>query len=134
MAWPTDPAQGWRGLSPHSFPYAHTPFAAPAAVSTETPLWALRELGDRFSDVVFTVRNHDAVNRAAMYVEQSESGSVNDEDREILYIAPLRERTFEFRDILRLMFGLTASGDPDAAYPTVNVSFQVLVRLRQPNR
>jgi hypothetical protein len=134
LAWPTDPSQSWRGLAAHTFPFVLLPFAAPVAVSTETPLLALQSWGDRYSDLVVTLRNHDAVNRAALYVEQSESGVVNDDDRETLYVPALKERTIEFRDALRLWWGLAGSGDPEAAFPSVQVSFQVLARIRSQRR
>jgi hypothetical protein len=107
-----------------------TPFAAPQAVSTETPLFALTQFGDKFSDIVFTLRNHDAVNKAALYIDRSASGIVSAEDRQIVYISPLHERSFELRDVMWLYWGLSASGDPDAAFPSVNVSWQVLARIR----
>lgn len=91
---------------------------------------ALTELGLLYSDIAVTLRNHHATERAALYVEQSESGTVSDEDRETVYVAPLKERTIEFRDVLRLMWGVTASGDPDTGFPTVSVSFQVVGRAR----
>lgn len=125
MAWLTSPVL--------DSPYVVLAFAAPQSVSTETPLLALAQYGDLHKDLAFTLRNHDVTNRAAMYIEQSESGVVNDEDRETLYIGPGKERTFEFRDILRLQWGLAAAGDPDAGFPTVQVSFQLLGRRRQPS-
>ena len=105
-------------------------FAAAVAVSTETPLLALVELGVEHSDLCFTLRNHDASNPAAFYIEQSESGVVADGDRETVYVEALKERTFEFRDVLRRMWGISAAGDPDNAFPSVNVSWQVVGRLR----
>ena len=125
MAWPTDAT-----ASDRRYPRIIRAFATPVAVDSETPLLALTGLGLLYKDLAFTLRNHDAVNRAAMYIEQSESGSVSDEEREIVYVAALKERTYEFRDVLRLNWGLTASGDLDAAFPSVNVSWQVTGRLR----
>lgn len=132
MAWPTDPSASWRGLTAGTFPFVLVPFTTPVAASTETPLLGLTSLGDRYQDLVLTVRNHSGVDRAAMYIEQSESGVVNDDDRETLYINPGKERTFEGRDVMRLFWGLTASGDPDTGFPAVTVSWQLLARLRQP--
>ena len=105
-------------------------FAAEVAVSTETPLLALVELGVEYSDLCFTLRNHSATSAAAFYIEQSESGVVADGDRETVYVEPLKERTFEFRDVLRRMWGVSAAGDPDNAFPSVDVSWQVVGRLR----
>lgn len=105
-------------------------FAAAVPVSTETPLRALEALGRFYSDIIVTIRNHDVTNKAALYVDQSESGLVTDADREIIYVDPLKERRVEYRDVLALMWGLSASGDPDTGYPAVTVSFQILGRAR----
>lgn len=49
---------------------------------------------------------------------------------EIIYVEPNKERRVEYRDVLALMWGLSASGDPDTGYPAVTVSFQILGRAR----
>lgn len=124
MSWPSAPT------GDHRYPYAWRDFdVAPVAVSTETPIMALVELGIIHSDVAVTLRNHGAAT-ASLYVEQSESGAVNDSDRERLDVPAGKERTFEFRDVMRRMFGVTASGDADGGFPATTVSVQVLVRKR----
>lgn len=125
MSWPD--GTRWDGLSPRVI----YPFATAVTVSTETPLLALTEFGELYADLVFTVRNHHATNTAQFYIEQSESGVVTDEDRESVTVGPLKERRYEFRDILALSWGLTASGAVDAGLPTVNVSWQVVGRRRR---
>lgn len=110
-------------------------FAAPGSVSTETPLLALTELGVRWGRVWFTLRNHDATNAANAIVDQSESGAVNTELRQQKLVPPLSEATFIFddklgREVARL-FSLSASGDPAAAFPAVNVSWQLRVEPRR---
>lgn len=117
-------------VSDQRVPRLITAFTAPVTVSTETPLQALAALGRFYSDVIVTLRNHDGANKAALYVDQSESGAVTDADREVIYVDPLKERRVEYRDVLALMWGLSASGDPDGAFPSVNVSFQLLGRAR----
>jgi hypothetical protein len=122
----------WPSFAPGepAYPYAWRDFdASPVAVSTETPIMALVELGLLHSDVVITLRNHGAVT-AALFVEQSESGVVNDSDRERIDVPAGKERTIEFRDVMRRMFGVTASGDPDGGFPATTVSVQVVVRKR----
>lgn len=130
MSWPVAAA----GRDKHGNPGVLTDFAAPGAVSTETPLLALTELGPRWAKVWFTVRNHDASNWAEAIVDRSESGSVNDELRQRKRVPPLGETTFIFddapgREIAR-MFALAAAGDPDAGNPSVLVSWQLRVQLR----
>lgn len=121
---------GWTTRNDSHYPRVVVPFADAAAVSTETPLLALTELGSQYADLVFTLRNHSASELAAFYIEQSESGVVTDDERETVYVAALKERTFEFRNILRLYWGISAAGDPDGGFPSVSVSFQVVGRLR----
>lgn len=131
MSWP--PAA--TGRDKHGIPAVLTDFAAAGAVSTETPLLALTELGPRWGKVWFTVRNHDATNAAEAIVDRSESGSVNDELRQRKLVPPLGEVTFTYDDSpgreLARMFALAASGDPAAAFPLVLVSWQLRVQLRQ---
>lgn len=120
----------WTTRNDSHYPRVIVPFTTPVSVSTETPLMSLTELGSEYADLVFTLRNHDATNLVAFYLEQSETGSVNDEEREAVYVAALKERTMEFRDILRLNWGIAAAGNPDGGFPSVLVSFQVVGRLR----
>lgn len=130
MSWPVAAA----GRDKHGNPGVLTDFAAATAVSTETPLQALTELGPRWAKVWFTVRNHDATNAAEAIVDRSESGSVNDELRQRKRVPPLGEVTFTFDDSpgreLARMFALSAAGDPDAGSPSVLVSWQLRVQLR----
>lgn len=107
-------------------------FGSPIVVSTETPIVALTEWGLFYSDLAFTLRNLDATKRAALYVDQSESGLVVDADREIVYVDPLQERRVEFRNVLSLKWGSSASGDPDAGFAAVSVLLQIvgLQRIR----
>jgi hypothetical protein len=122
---------GWSNNSSSSkYPRVIRDFATPTAVSTETPLLVLTEYGALYSCLAVTLRNHDASNRAALYIDQSESGTVNDEERETLYVGALRERTIEFRDILRLMWGVSAAGDPDTGFPSVSISWRLVGRCR----
>lgn len=125
MSWPDNTV-----ASDRRYPRIIRAFAAATSVGAETPLLALTELGMLYKDLAFTLRNHDAVNRAALYIDQSESGSVSSEDRSTVYVSALKERTLEFRDVLRLKWGVAASGDPDAGFTAVNVSWQVTGRLR----
>lgn len=125
MSWPDGTRHD--GLSPRVI----VAFSTPTTVSTETPLLALTQLGDVYHDLVFTVRNHHATNTAQFYVEQSESGVVNDEERESATVGPLKERRYEFRNILSLYWGLTASGSADDGYPSVDVSWQLTGRRRR---
>jgi hypothetical protein len=119
----------WTSRRGATEPFALYAFAAPTTVSTETPLLALEEMGVLYADLAFTLRNHGAV-PAAFIIEQSEGGVVNDEEREQVYVAAGKERTFEFRNILRRLWGVTAAGDPDGGFPSVDVSFQVIARTR----
>lgn len=112
-------------------PRVLTPFAAPQAVSTETPLMALTELGSTYGDLVFVVRNQSAGNQAAFYIDRSESGVVVDADRQTVYVPALSERRLELRDVLSLYWALSAAGDPDGGFPSVNVSWQLLARRRR---
>lgn len=124
MSWPS------QATGDNRYPYTWRAFdAAPVAVSTETPIMALVEVGVLHSDVAVTLRNHGAA-VASLFVEQSESGVVNDADRDRVDVPAGVERTVEFRDTLRRMFGVTASGDADGGYPATTVSVQVLVRKR----
>lgn len=125
MSWPD--GTRWDGLAPRVI----YPFASPTTVSTESPLLALTELGELYADLVFTLRNHHATNTAQFYVEQSESGVVTDEDRKTMTVGPLKERRYEFREILSLWWGLTASGAVDSGYPSVSVSWQLVGRRRR---
>lgn len=125
MAWVTNTTSGDRRV-----PRVIVAFGAPVSVDAETVLMALTELGVLYSDISVTLRNHDGANRAALYVEQSEGGTVADDEREVVYVPAGKERTIEFRDTMRRMFGVTASGDPDAGLTAVNVSWQVVGRAR----
>lgn len=121
---------GWTSRNDSHYPRVIIPFTTPGSVSTETPILSLVELGSEYADLVFTLRNHDAANLAAFYLEQSESGVVTDAERETVYVTALKERSFEFRNVLRLYWGIAAAGDPDGGFPTVLVSYQVVGRLR----
>ena len=105
-------------------------FAAPQAVSTVTPLYALNDLGNAYRDLIFTVRNHDAALNAAMYVDTSASGVVVDGQPSQVIISPSQEWSIIFRDVLSLYFALSASGDPGGGFAGVNVSFQIAGRYR----
>jgi len=120
----------WTSRRDGNYPRLILDFADAVQVSTESPIMALTEFGSQYRDLAFTLRNHDATNPAAFYLEQSESGVVTDDERDTVYVAPLKERTMEFRDILRLYWGVSAAGDPDNAFPAVNVSFRVVGRIR----
>lgn len=126
MSWPPEPQNDPRK------PRILVAFTGGAGVlvSTETPLLALTEWGVFYSDLVFTLRNLDDTNIAALYVDQSESGVVVDSDRDIVYVPPLKERRVEFRDLLALKWSAAASGDPDSAFPPVHVDLQVVGRAR----
>jgi hypothetical protein len=119
----------WLGTS-DIVPRVIIPFAAPAAVSTVTPLMALTSLGNIYGDLFFTVRNHDLVLRCAMYVDTSQSGVAADGQPSQVIIQPDTEWTIPFRDVLSLYFALSASGDPEGGFASVNVSFQVAGRNR----
>lgn len=106
-------------------------FAAPVSVSTVTPLQALVELGNAYSDLMFTVRNHSVTDRCAMYIDTSMSGVVVDGQPTNIIIEAAEEWTVTYRDVLALYFALSASGDPDAGYSAVDVSFQIAGRRRQ---
>lgn len=125
MGWPSS-----NPPSPIGAPRLLVPFATPTTVSTVTPLMALRTFGDRYVGLAICLRNYDAVNKAALYVDRSESGVAVEDDRQVLYVSPLKERVIEFRDIVRLWWGLSASGDPDAAFPSVQVAWQILGTTR----
>jgi hypothetical protein len=127
MPWTDTPDTG---LS-YAYPRPLYPFAPPQTVSTETPLLTLVELGLKHIDVTVTLRNHDAVNQAAFYVDRSESGAVVDADRQTVYVPPLKERRLEFRDVLSLFWALSAAGDPDTGNPSVQVSWQIVTRRRR---
>lgn len=129
MGWKTPDSNAGFGYS--IFPRELYAFAAPQAVSTPTPLLALVELGRDYQDIVVTLRNHTAGSQAAFYVNRSESGAVNDADPQTVIVPALSERRLEFRDVLSLWWGLDASGDPDAAYPSVSVSWQIIARRRR---
>jgi hypothetical protein len=102
------------------------PFAAPVSVSTESVLLTLTALGPDYTRLTFTLRNHDLTNRAAFYVDQSESGLASDEERETVYIGPGKERRITFDQVLSLYWGCSAAGDPDTGFPSVQVSWQVV--------
>lgn len=105
-------------------------FAAPVTVSTETPLWPLTELGPAYDTLTFTMRNHDAVLNAALYVDTSESGIAVASQRNIVIVPPLAEYSIDFSRIMRQFFSISGSGDPDAGFAAVNVSFQVIGMYR----
>lgn len=105
-------------------PRVIVPFAAAVAVSTETPLQALVAWGTSYRDLAFTLRNHDALLNAAFYVDTSESGVVVDSQPTQVIVPPLKEFKLTFRNVLSLYWALSASGDPDAAFASVNVSWQ----------
>lgn len=119
----------WLGTS-DIVPKVIVPFAAPVTVSTVSSLMVLTELGNAFSDLLFTVRNHDVTLSTAMYVYTSEGGVAADGQPSQVIIPPALEWTVPFRDVLSLYFALSASGDPTGGFAAVDVSFQVAGRLR----
>lgn len=130
MAWATTDGGPNAGLSYYSLPRVLYPFAAPQPVSTETPLLAYTQLGRDQADLVFTLRNHGAA-QAAFYVDRSESGVAADADRQTVYVPAGAERRLELRDVLSLNWAMSAAGDPDGGFPSVNVSWQLLGRRRR---
>lgn len=105
------------------------PFAAaPTTLTTETVLQVLTDYGKDWPFIAFTLRNHDASDRAAFFLDRSNSGVVAEDERLVYYIAPARERTFEFRESMFRYWGLSAAGDPEASFPSVDVSFQIMGR------
>lgn len=130
MGWATADGGPNAGISYYSLPRVLNAFAAPQAVSTETPLLAYTELGRDYADLVFTLRNHGVV-QAAFYVDRSESGVAADADRQTVYVPAGAERRLECRDLLSLWWALAAAGDPDGGFPSVNVSWQLLARRRR---
>jgi len=103
-----------------------TPFAPKVAVSTETPLETLLDLGGSYERLSFTLRNHDTTKNAALYVDTSESGVVVAAPRNILIIPPLAEATIDFLVVMRRYFSVSASGDPEAGFAAVDVSYEIL--------
>lgn len=128
------PVVGTRGQLLNGRPGILYSFAAAQAVSTETPLLALTEIGVLWSTVWATIRNHHATIPALAVLDRSESGSVNDEMRKLATVPALGEYTFVLDDTpgreLTRMMALSAAGDPDAGYPSITVSWQVRVALR----
>ena len=107
-----------------------TDFAAPGNVSTTTPLTGFLDLGPTYLDLVFTLRNHDLTNNAAFYINTSQGGVAPDSTTTEVIVPPNSESTVTFRDVLNRYFELSASGDPNAAFPTVAVSFQIVGKPR----
>lgn len=105
-------------------------FAAPVIVSTETPLWPLTELGPAYNALTFTMRNHDAALNAALYIDTSESGVVVASQRILVIVPPLKEYSFDFSRVMRRFFSVAGSGDPDAGFAAVSVSFQIIGTYR----
>lgn len=105
-------------------------FAAPVLVSTETPLWPLTALGPAYDSVTVTMRNHDALLNAALYVDTSESGEVITIPRNIVIVPPLKEYSIDFSRIMRQFFSVSGSGDPDGGFAAVSVSFQIIGTYR----
>lgn len=101
-------------------------FAAPVTRSTEQALLAFTELGITYSELKFTLRNHDGTNGAVFYIDESESGIAPDEEREAVLVGPGMERSITFRNVLTRYFGLSAAGNPDAGFPSVQVSWQIV--------
>lgn len=120
----------WNGTN-SVIPRVIVPFAAPASVSTLTPLYSLAELGNSYKDLIFTVRNHDALLSAAMYVYTSEGGVVVDAQVPQAIIPPLDEVTLIFEDVLHLYWALSASGNPNGGFAALNISFQISGRWRR---
>lgn len=113
-------------------PRVITAFAAPVTVSTVTPLQALTDWGAAYADLAITLRNHDGTKQAALYIDTSESGVVVDSTPTQVIVPPLKEYRLIFRDIMSLYWAISASGDPDAGYAAVDISYEVigLYRLR----
>lgn len=115
----------WTG-SGNIVPIIITPFAAPVSVSTETPLQTLVELGPIYSSLTFLLRNHDVALNAVLYVDTSESGVVVASQRNIVIVPPLKEYPIDFVGVMRRYFSVSASGDPDAGFAAVNISFEII--------
>lgn len=115
----------WTGAA-NIVPYVITAFAAPQVVSTETPLQTLVELGPAYQKLTFTLRNHNPALNAAFYIDTSESGVVVSAVRNIVVVPPLKEYQIDFEAVMRRFFSVSASGDPDAGYAAVSVSFEVI--------
>lgn len=124
-AWNTTDSSAYQAM-----PRCLFPFAPPTAVSTPAPLLTLAPLGAEHEDLVFTLRNHGA-SQCVFIVDRSESGVAIDADPQTVYVPAGGERRLELRDVLSLYWSLTASGDPDGGYPSVSVSWQLLVRRRR---
>ncbi len=65
-----------------------------------------------------------------MYVDTSESGVVVASQRNIVVVPPLSEYAIDFDPVMRRMFSVSASGDPDAGFGAVSVSFEIIGQLR----
>lgn len=120
---------GWSGAA-NIVPRIIQAFEAPTSVSTETPLFALAELGPTYERLTFTLRNHDTTLNAALYVDTSESGVVVSAQRNIVIVPPLKEYQIDFGPVMRRYFSLSASGDPDGGYAAVSVSFEIIGTYR----
>lgn len=131
MSWPTAPLRAGRTYLIETQPHLLFAFAgSPTAVSTETPLLALTQYGDAYKHLSVTLRNHDNTNKAELYVDRSETGTVKEAKRQLYIVPPASEWTEHFNDIRSLFWGISASGDPDASYPSVNVTWQLVAVLR----
>jgi hypothetical protein len=120
VTWPT----AGTGFAPQ--PGIVVPFAAPVAVSTEIPLLAFIEWGPFYSQLIFTLKNEDLVKPAAFYLDRSESGVVPSQQRMTVIVGANKEEEFLFADVRSRYFSLSAAGDPDGGFPSVNVTWQVL--------
>ena len=125
MTWPAN-VGGWQG---EQCPVQIYPYSSLVAVSTETVLMPMTELGVPFEVLRFVVDNPSA-NLVRVVVEHSEDGVREDVERIQLDVAPGSQGSVTIPEVLALHWQLSAMGNPDGGFPSSQVRWALLGRRR----